>query len=461
MFNQDFYPTPDEVLDMMQIDCVNKTVLEPSAGKGNIVDYLIRNGAKSVIMAESEHDLRSVLIGKGYSVGHKDFLEMKPDDVSHIDLIVMNPPFSKAAKHINHAITIAPDGCEIISLCNSDSFNDRYSREWMKVQGAVEDNGYSTELGDVFRTAERTTNVNISLLKIFKPIESTEDINYDGFFMEDDEEEDRGAGIMEYNEVRAIVNRYVGAMKLYDSMHDKLHELSELLSAIGVDNLNLTIGRDESVLNKGDFSKQVQKLAWKHIFRKMKLEKYVTRGVMKDINKFVEQQTNIPFTMRNVYRMFEIIVGTREQQLAKSLEEVIDYFTRYTAENRWNVEGWKTNSGHMLNRKFIIDHIVELSWGGKLGLVHSSQDDRLDDLTKVMCNLTATNYDNIGSIRSYFHLLREKGDIERGKWYSWGFFELKCFNKGSMHLKFKDKDQWVILNREYARLKGFTLPEVI
>lgn len=40
IFHEDMYPTPSKVLDLMQIDCVGHTVLEPSAGKGNIITYL-------------------------------------------------------------------------------------------------------------------------------------------------------------------------------------------------------------------------------------------------------------------------------------------------------------------------------------------------------------------------------------------------------------------------------------
>ena len=39
----------------------------------------------------------------------------------------------------------------------------------------------------------------------------------------------------------------------------------------------------------------------------MNMEKYVTSGVMKDINKFVETQEKVPFTMKNIYKMLEII----------------------------------------------------------------------------------------------------------------------------------------------------------
>jgi len=43
MFNKDFYPTPEHLISKM-FSKVNKNtiknILEPSAGKGNIVDYL-------------------------------------------------------------------------------------------------------------------------------------------------------------------------------------------------------------------------------------------------------------------------------------------------------------------------------------------------------------------------------------------------------------------------------------
>lgn len=50
--NVDFYPTPDDVINTMMLgeDILGKTVLEPSAGSGNIVRWLKRNGARNVIL---------------------------------------------------------------------------------------------------------------------------------------------------------------------------------------------------------------------------------------------------------------------------------------------------------------------------------------------------------------------------------------------------------------------------
>lgn len=59
--NPDFYPTPSEVIEkmLMNEDIIGKRVLEPSAGSGNIVRYLQRNGVKDVIACENDPTIRS------------------------------------------------------------------------------------------------------------------------------------------------------------------------------------------------------------------------------------------------------------------------------------------------------------------------------------------------------------------------------------------------------------------
>ena len=49
--------------------------------------------------------------------------------------------------------------------------------------------------------------------------------------------------------------------------------------------------------------------------------------------------------------------------------------------------------------------------------------------------------------------------LEPNTWYEWGFFEIKFFKKGTMHVKFKDLNDWYLLNKAYGELKGFSLPE--
>lgn len=53
--NVDFYPTPEDVINTMMLgeDILGKTILEPSAGSGNIVRWLKSNGAGEVIACET------------------------------------------------------------------------------------------------------------------------------------------------------------------------------------------------------------------------------------------------------------------------------------------------------------------------------------------------------------------------------------------------------------------------
>ena len=378
MFDKEFFPTPESVLDLMQIDCVNKIVLEPHAGKGNIVDYLINNNAKEVIAIELNKDLKKIVESKCKVIG-SDFLECTEEEISHIDLIVMNPPFSNADKHIIHAFEIAPEGCEIISLCNYETISNNYSSSRHRLKALIGSNGLTQNLGDCFSDAERTTGIDIGLIKLYKPVVSDES-KFEGFFI-DEEEELQQEGIMQYNEVRALVNRYVGAVKVYDRLDAIKKELAYTTKELGLGEISFNVGYKEQIITKDDFAKYIQKVSWKYIFDKMNMQKYVTSGVMKDINKFVETQQNIPFTMKNVYKMFEIIVGTREQTYNRALEEAIDNFTRYTHENRHSVEGWKSNSSYMLSRKFIVNYMVESNWGKtKMTLKYSQHTEKIEDL---------------------------------------------------------------------------------
>ena len=452
MFHNEFYPTPPEAIELMQLDCKDKIILEPSAGFGHIVEYCQNNGAKEVLAIEINDNCRAILKNKCSIIGG-DFFECKPEEISHINAIYMNPPFSNAERHIMHAWDIAPEGCEIVALCNYATIEKDYAHR--QLSNLIRDYGSGTNIGDCFSIAERKTGIDIGLIRLFKPISST-DFEFEGFFMEEEEEEMQGDGIMQYNEVRALVNRYVGTMKLFDAMRQSIDSVNAMINQIGMSSISLSIGYDKTITDKKSFGKLIQKQSWNHIFNKMNMQKYVTSGVMKDINKFVETQEKVPFTMRNIYKMFEIIIGTRQETFNRALEEAIDNFTKYTHENRFGVEGWKTNSGYMLNKKFIVDGISKFEWN-RLEIRYDSFGGRkIDDLTKVLCNITAINYSTIGGLYGFN---RDKFALVANTWYEFGFFEVKFFKKGTAHFKFKSDNDWYLLNKAYGELKGFTLPE--
>ncbi|OPB98934.1 hypothetical protein BAS10_04500 [Elizabethkingia meningoseptica] len=457
MFNKDFYPTPESVIAQMtwDLDLNNKVVLEPSAGKGDIVDFCQNSGA-NVIACELNSDLRTILKSK-CKVISDDFLIVTSEMISHVDYIIMNPPFSADEKHILHAWDISPDGCNIIALCNYETLsNSKYSYR-QELKSIIKDYGTSENLGDVFSDAERKTGVEIGLVKLFKP-KTKSDTEFEGFFMEEYEEE-QYFGLQQYNFVRDCVNRYVGAIKIFDEQLESASKMNALTGSFFSSDLALSMTRDKAKLTREDYKKDLQKSAWKYIFGKMNMHQYSTKGLSEEINLFVEKQTKIPFTMRNVYRMIEIVIGTQSHRMDKALLEVFDKLTAHYHENRYGVEGWKTNSHYLVNQKFIMPYIAPQCKWGTYPDVNDRQSEIVDDFVKALCYLTGKSW----IPENCFRIAVNRRDIplEYGQWFDFLFFEVKLFKKGTGHFKFKDRDVWATFNQHIARIKGYPLPEAL
>lgn len=475
MFNRDFYPTPEKVIcEMLKVsDVANKIILEPSAGTGNIVDYLNKMGAKEVLTCEINEKFRAVLAEKSQLVGN-DFLQLQAEEISHIDMIVMNPPFSTIKKHLLHAWEIAPDGCEIVSLTNSSLFEKTYykDKEREQVLEIVEQHGSLEELGAAFaKSDERQTDVNVSVIRIYKP--KTEEFEFDDYFsMEADDQEYEGYGIMPYNFVRDIVNRYVEAVKQFDSVMAASDNINSLIKGIGVGSIRFGASGDNTEnITRDMFKKRIQKEAWRWVFNKFEIDKYVTSGVLSNINKFVELQQNIPFTMRNIYKMVDLIILNSGNFMNAAICEAFDYICDFSAENSTAGEKWKTNSNYMVNRKFIIPNMCEYdSYGYKYEYVNISWGrsvDKMNDVIKALCFITGKPFEwketNANGKEVERHLssvsqFARDQKMNWGEWYEWTFFRIKGFKKGTMHFEFIDEDVWYKFNQAVAKQRGWSLP---
>ena len=107
------------------------------------------------------------------------------------------------------------------------------------------------------------------------------------------------------------------------------------------------------------YKRELQKHYWHIIFQKLHMEKYATRDLRQQINRFIESQKCVPFTMKNIYKVLNIVVQTNGQRMMKALEEAFDLICSLSAENSTAGEKWKTNANYMINRRFIVDNITE------------------------------------------------------------------------------------------------------
>jgi len=462
IFNGDFYPTPSDVAALMldPLDLRGKTVLEPSAGSGNLVRECLARGATEVLWCEAERDLCNVLVGIANArpiQGWPDFLQMQAADVSHIDLIVMNPPFSADEAHILHAWEIAPPGCEIVALCNWNTVEGRYRGLQLQLASLIEAYGSKECLGECFADAERPTRVSVGMVRLTKPGIRPGGDEFEGFFLGPDDIEAQSEGLIPYRRSRDIVNRYVEACRIYDEQVKAATRLHGVLDGFFGKELGLQVTVEGAPVSRNQFRKDLQKAAWKHVFAEFLPAQMATSQLAKDINAFVEQQSKIPFTERNIYRMLQIVAGTQEQRVDRAIEEAIDSLTQHTKENRYGVEGWVTNSGYMLNRRFILAYMAEVSWSNPIFINikgYGCQSDEIRDLIKAICFITGRNYDEVAQPERSL-----SGQYWPGEWYDWGFFRFKAFKKGTVHFEFLDEDVWAAVNARYARIKGQVLPE--
>ena len=157
------------MLELAEVESKHR-VLEPSCGKGDILDALKDEcPGIELIAIERNHTLSDVLSAKGHEVDFGDFLEHQ----GTYDRIVMNPPFEDGQdiEHIRHAYALLAPGGRLVSVISEGPFfrSDKQTiafREWLdELAGETEQLPEGAFQG---REAFRETGVRTRLLTINK-----------------------------------------------------------------------------------------------------------------------------------------------------------------------------------------------------------------------------------------------------------------------------------------------------
>lgn len=223
-----FYPTPSDLAErMLELIDWDKTftILEPSAGKGNIVDAILQkayhrrysrygdNSGVSVDCIEIDPDLRGILefkYGGGQAQDLRDrirsldavcneydgsengkqlkalkneerILNATPvvvvsDDFltfttyKRYDAIVMNPPFANGDEHLIHALTLLRHGGKVICLLNAETIRNPYTNRRKALIAKLDK--YEAKIRyiqNAFRYSERNTDVEIAMVEVDIP----------------------------------------------------------------------------------------------------------------------------------------------------------------------------------------------------------------------------------------------------------------------------------------------------
>jgi hypothetical protein len=480
MFGYQFYPTPPALaLEMVLKANIQDGmhVCDPEAGKGDLLIAAKKEANITTYYCEIDPQLALLTDAVADNFIMDDCLRLTASDLNVIDVILMNPPFKVARKHILHIWDIMPKGATLVALRNSSNANVR-NKEEGQLAALISNYGSSEKKGSCFLDSQRKTSVEVDMIYLQKP--ANEKTSYDGFedYFSKDEEElaSEANGIMRHNEIFDIVSRYVSAVKAYGELYDQAEIVNSYASRFSSIRLSVILAEGDKLSSINAYKIELQRSAWQSIFATMDMKKYLTNKLKQEIDSFVTSQTEIPFTMTNIYLMIDMVIQTQGQRMDRVAEELFDRLTKHYDENRWNVEGWKTNDSYLVGMKFIFPYLCEMSYKGNLTDKYtSSETNTMHDLVLFLDYLTGyivppiteeeqkrNPYRKEGRPWNVLHEWFRGDDRQSGVWYNfYDYFEAKGFKKGTMHFRWKDKDQWARFNQHICKIKGFVLPEVI
>lgn len=454
MFDKNFYPTPYEIgLKMVSgLNLMGMNILEPSAGKGDLLSVVNQKSAK-VYCIEKSPELQSILREKKYPILGDDFLKYKPDHI--FDLILMNPPFDNGVKHLLKAWEISEEGTYIRCLLNAETLKNPCTKERQLLIDILERNDADIEyLGNCFKDAERKTNVEVALVKLQNKTKSKKfSFKFEGFSKEGDIDfqELHMNQLAKIDVLQNLEDKYTAVKEIvgeYLTLKSKLeYFLDGIIDKVYINSL-LEKNSSNSKREYEEVLEKVRTAFWKLVFDKTKLEEKMTSQVKRDFFDNKQEYSNLPFTVDNINKLLEILIQNSTQIFQNCIEESFDYLTQYYPDNRVHIEGWKTNERWKVGRKFILPDMIDTFYlkydkgSNRVQKLSYLKRDKLRDLEKVICNLIGKDIGRVLTIESKVDM-----GVNFGEWNNSEFFKFKIFKKGTIHFEFIDKNIWNEFNR--------------
>lgn len=520
----EFYPTPPELIARMVKGIISqkgiKSILEPSAGKGDIIDFIalaknylqdhwryshyteeiefadkiqliINNDvveafkqgkrrtfrdSKHIECVEIDRNLCAILKDKDYRVHNEDFLQFNDD--KHYDLIIMNPPFSNGDEHLLKAISIAEKtGSKIVCLLNAETIRNPYSnkrKELLKQLGK-----YDTEYEFVqgaFTEAERKTDVEVVIVRvniptpfnnksrIWEELEEKEiDIDEGGIPTEIVSADDtlKAAVKLYKRELEAgkrLIEEYL-ALKPYLSSTFETDDTPEYMKGC-----TLTLFNDvkHKSLDWNDYVYSVRYKYWYQLLHNPAFIGNLTSNLRAEYFDNIKEFAHKDFSLKNIYAVKIDILN----HLTKGIEEkIVGLFEKLSYEHSLECEknvhyfnGWASNSAFKINKKIVIPYVN--CWDHIFKEYKYSFSDLktlLDDIEKCFDFLAIEKNDNIYE-RDLSTWLYHYEQTQQTKKLCFKYFDVDVFKKGTAHIKFRDEEVLKRFNLYGCQHKGWLPP---
>ena len=492
--NRDYYPTPGKLIDKMlsgiDFDKI-ETILEPSAGNGNIVDALrqkeeIHNKYHryeeykiDIDCIEVDPNLQHILKGKEYRVVHNDFLTY--DTMKEYSLIIMNPPFSNGCKHLLKALEMqSRTGGAVICLLNAETIRNAYTNERLDLQRKLTEYNAEIEfIQDAFldTDAERKTGVEIALVKVYIPKVQKESFIWKGLKRAQKEREYdavESTQLIDSDLFKAIVNQYqleveagTKLIKEYFAIQpfilsefDKNKETGETIQK-GNCILSLKVNNKEVSVNR--YIREVRRKYWKALFQNPRFIGQLTNNLQSEFYNKINELCDYDFSLYNIYQlkidMQKKVVSGIEDTILKLFDEFSNKYHYYDemSKNIHYYNGWKTNQSWIINKKVIIPlsgyRDLQFSWGGFRPTYYETVR-KLQDIEKCFNYLDGGLTEAVDLEKS----LKFAEEFGETKNIQLKYFTVTFYKKGTCHIVFNNEELLKKFNIFGSQRKGWLPP---
>ena len=485
-FNEikDFYPTPPKLIDKMlnKIDFkIINTILEPSAGKGNIADKIInkinnisrgfyRERKYDIDCIEINLDLQMILKGKKLRVVHNDFLTYQT--YKKYDLIAMNPPFSEGDKHLLKAIDIQRQGGQIVCLLNAETIKNPFSNIRKDLVRKLDEYNAEIEyIEDSFKNAENKTNVEVALIYINIPNLNKKSIILNNLKKEEQYRQEKKdyTDLVESDFIERIITQYNFEIKAGLELISEYKNIQPLIKQSFKDDfckdnpiIQLTISdrhSDNNDILENQYIKNVRYKYWETLFTSDEFNSLLTSNLRQDYMNKINELIDYDFSYYNIKQ----IQLELSKQMSKGVEDtILDLFEEFSHKYYWDemnknihyFNGWKTNSCYKINKRVIIPLNAYDTYDNRFRCSYYTVIDKLRDIEKSFNYLDG----NLTKEIDLKEILEnaEKNSITRN--ISTKYFNINFYKKGTCHLTFKNLELLKKFNIFGCSKKGWLPP---
>lgn len=479
--NKDFFPTPLSLINKMlsSVDFNKvKTILEPSGGKGDILDVLEQKKKYykhlDIDCIELDPNLQLILKGKNYRLIHDDYLTF--DSMKQYDLILANFPFSDGEKHLLKALNMQEqNGGAIICIINAETLRNDYTNARKDINRRLTEYNAEVEyIKDAFADAERKTYVEVALIKVLIPAKDNTSFILDGLrkaqehreYIEQDQ-----TSVVENDFFTAIVNQYKLEVEAGTKLIKEYYAMSPfILNEFDKDGqkgnpilkLDLYSNRNSysNKLSINEYIKEVRYKYWKALFNNQKFIGKLTDNLRSEFYNKITELSDYDFTLYNIMQlqmeMSKNVVRGIEETILNLFEELSykHHWRDDTSSNIHYYNGWKTNQSWIINKKVIIPLNAYGRWDGRYEPTDYRVINKLTDIEKCF-NYLDGGLTEAKDIREELKFAEGYGETKK---IPLKYFTVTFYKKGTTHIEFTNLELLKKFNIFGSQRKGWLPP---